>query len=714
MTSITRRRLLVVAATVVLVALLVVTMQAVFAEDNTFVTTAGETDGDWPWKSAFGTVAVGNPADSYHAAVNHWNPASNGSISMDVKDGTGETMSFNMTAWSASANVVNGSGASWTWDTDNPSHAPAAYPDFFQGCHWGQCTWDSGDYGSGNAGIPYPIRASTITNLTSTFDIGVTGPADGSGAVWNAAFDIWLDKGERVIQDGWYHTTTWGSPNIQTEVYGDYVGWPILPGFPGAYLKYKNEDGTANPDFAQIGQNDGVEVMIWMNNRGYNNNPIRPAGTQVMDGANPLRVTLAGGTWEVWAARLGKSGENPKYMDWNVVSYVRVNTDGTNPNVQEMTNFDANVFIQDATTRDCPTAVNGAVVPGNKCAYPGWWLTSVQAGFEIWANGQGLSLDTFSVKPNVDTSKPAVQVDTGRTTDGTPDGMPLIHWAQKFLLRYETTCEAGVSVSIDDNDPATTLATYNLTKVVDNADGDADLWAVRAGPIFPIHNNPDLPGDSTITFTTGCGTSTQVPVYIDPSGVVVNTLGEPIEGAKVTLQYAPGVASTEPEPAAGDFEMVPNGSDIMSPANRDNPDYTDAIGYYRWDVADGWYKVKAEKEGCTSAESIALSVSEGNPATNVNLVLDCGDVPPDDVSVVMTPMSDWNTGYCRNVIVTNHSSAPVDWKVTFTLVDGGKIDNFWNVIWSQNGNQVTAEGVDWNNILQPGQSSHSLGFCAAK
>ncbi|MBN1430337.1 MAG: hypothetical protein JXB07_18350, partial [Anaerolineae bacterium] len=556
MISIMRKRWLAITAAVVTVALLVVTMQAVFASDGDgiYVTTAGDTDGDWPWNSAYGTWPAGDPEDSYHSAINHWNPASNGSISMDVKDGDGETMRFDITAWDASANVVNGSGSTWTWDTDNPSHGPAAYPDFFQGCHWGQCTQDSTDYGNGNAGIPYPIRASTITSLTSTFDIGVTGQAAGSGAVWNAAFDIWLDKGERVIQDNWYHTTTWGNPNVQTEVYGDYVGWTILPGFPGAYLKYKNEDGTANPDFAQLGQNDGVEVMIWMNNRGYgrsdNNpdtedgNPITPAGHQV---ATAVEISGVEGKWDVWAARLGKTNENSNYFDWNVVSYVRVNTDGTNPDVQRMADFNANEFILNATTHDCPTTINGPIVAGNKCASTNWWVTSVQAGFEIWANGQGLSVDEFSVKPNVDTSTYTTQVDTGLVM---PDGTtPLIHWAQKFVLRYETTCETGnVTARITDNDPVTLDKTYTLKMVSSNVDGDIDLWAAHAGPIYPIHYNGEFPGDSLVTFTTGCGDTTTVPVYIDPSGVVVNTLGEPIEGAKVTLQYAPDVASTDPEP----------------------------------------------------------------------------------------------------------------------------------------------------------------------
>ena len=49
----------------------------------------------------------------------------------------------------------------------------------------------------------------------------------------------------------------------------------------------------------------------------------------------------------------------------------------------------------------------------------------------------------------------------------------------------------------------------------------------------------------------------------------------------------------------------------------------------------------------------------------------------------------------------------------FAWVEGGTVYNFWNVDWDQNGNWVTAEGIaPWNDILEPGQSTHSLGFCA--
>jgi hypothetical protein len=68
-------------------------------------------------------------------------------------------------------------------------------------------------------------------------------------------------------------------------------------------------------------------------------------------------------------------------------------------------------------------------------------------------------------------------------------------------------------------------------------------------------------------------------------------------------------------------------------------------------------------------------------------------------------------GYCADVIVTNNTGAPVDWKVTFTLPEAGTIYDSWNGIWSQSGSRITVEGVTWNNILQAGQSTQSVGFC---
>lgn len=72
---------------------------------------------------------------------------------------------------------------------------------------------------------------------------------------------------------------------------------------------------------------------------------------------------------------------------------------------------------------------------------------------------------------------------------------------------------------------------------------------------------------------------------------------------------------------------------------------------------------------------------------------------------------DWGRGYCAQVTVTNNSSSPSDWVVSFPIE--GNIRNLWSAVYEQNGNTVTAEGVSWNNILNPGQST-GFGFCAIR
>ncbi|MBN1430078.1 MAG: hypothetical protein JXB07_17035, partial [Anaerolineae bacterium] len=553
MISIMRKRWLAITVAVVTVALLVVTMQSALAASRTWQSMEGDTDsaGTWPDGQSYGTEGIGVPNDSYHINMGHWNKASQGPISMTFDDASA-TNAYQITEWadpvpsgssfdfSTSTSVVAWNGSEWIWSTEDQEsddgddeddgvyeseassnfHAPAAYPSFVQGCHWGQCTWDTTNDGYENAGIPYPIRARDITNLNSTFGIGVDANAD--SGVWNASFDIWLDTGTRLIQPGW---TNQYPPDGQPDMpYEDYVGWPMMPGFPGALMQYDEDD--------QRGQNDGAEIMIWMNNRGYGHgdgNPIRPAGTAAGMIGTAVPIAIPGdpdAKWDIWVGRSGAAG----YPNWNVISYVKVNDiNGANPNTLSM-NFDANTFIQHAISlNNCPTVSGREGNPnGAVCVHPDWWLTSVQAGFEIWDKGAGLSVTEFSVKPNINTDQNTAKVDTGFTYTGT-DGVtvPLIHWIQKFVLRYETACDTStVTATISDNDPNTTEErVYNLVKVADNVDGQIDLWAVRAGPVFDLHNLADatIPGVSTVTFTTGCGTPEVVDIYIDPSGVVVNT-----------------------------------------------------------------------------------------------------------------------------------------------------------------------------------------------
>ncbi|WP_037675990.1 cellulose binding domain-containing protein [Streptomyces griseus] len=108
---------------------------------------------------------------------------------------------------------------------------------------------------------------------------------------------------------------------------------------------------------------DGVnqtEIMIWLNKVG----PIQPIGSQVGT------ATVGGRSWQVWS---GSNGTN------RVLSFVAPSAIGS-------WSFDVMDFVRQAVARGL--------------AQNSWYLTSVQAGFEPWQNGTGLTVNSFSSTVN--------------------------------------------------------------------------------------------------------------------------------------------------------------------------------------------------------------------------------------------------------------------------------------------------------------------------
>ena len=99
-------------------------------------------------------------------------------------------------------------------------------------------------------------------------------------------------------------------------------------------------------------QNDGAELMVWLNHAG----PIQPIGSKIGT------ATIAGATWDVWS---GSSG-------WNVISYVRQTPTAS-------ATFLVNDFWKDVVSRGLGST--------------SWYLTSIQAGFEPWIGGTGLTAE---------------------------------------------------------------------------------------------------------------------------------------------------------------------------------------------------------------------------------------------------------------------------------------------------------------------------------
>jgi len=84
----------------------------------------------------------------------------------------------------------------------------------------------------------------------------------------------------------------------------------------------------------------------------------------------------------------------------------------------------------------------------------------------------------------------------------------------------------------------------------------------------------------------------------------------------------------------GTFVVVPDGSVIMSPSNRTNPDVTDENGRFGWDVVAGLYIVQAEFPGCYSPDDPSQLFIESEvltippPVTDLVMELVCPNLPP--------------------------------------------------------------------------------------
>jgi hypothetical protein len=131
---------------------------------------------------------------------------------------------------------------------------------------------------------------------------------------------------------------------------------------------------------------------------------------------------------------------------------------------------------------------------------------------------------------------------------------------------------------------------------------------------------------------------TTFPIYIDPSGYVRTVSGAPLGGATVRLYQS--------ESKTGPFALVANGSAVMSPLNRVNPDLSEADGHFGWDVIAGFYKVQVEKSGCHAPAQAGQAIVETGvmtippPVENIDLRLECvASVTPAPVGSGTPPLA---------------------------------------------------------------------------
>lgn len=172
--------------------------------------------------------------------------------------------------------------------------------------------------------------------------------------------------------------------------------------------------------------------------------------------------------------------------------------------------------------------------------------------------------------------------------------------------------------------------------------GVSAVVAVLAGVLLAPELIPVALGVATITsFLYSLSSALHWNLFIDPSGVVVDTNGNLVSGATVNLlgQGAPG----------GTFAPVPPASGTIVPAT--NPQTTDASGVFDWEALAGNYEVAASAPGChapSDASQPAVVTSPfaiPPPAVGIEVTLQCPAVtPPAPVVSGLFPTSGTSSG----------------------------------------------------------------------
>ena len=105
---------------------------------------------------------------------------------------------------------------------------------------------------------------------------------------------------------------------------------------------------------------DGLEMMIWLDHFG----PIQPAGSLVVSNVN-----IGGSAYDVWYGGPGRDG--------GTLSFV------LSRSMTSVSNLDLGPLTSYAIS--------------HRYMRPSWYLIDVEAGFETWVRGEGLSVNSFNV-----------------------------------------------------------------------------------------------------------------------------------------------------------------------------------------------------------------------------------------------------------------------------------------------------------------------------
>jgi len=321
--------------------------------------------------------------------------------------------------------------------------------------------WGSGAVECLAAGLPggFTVTRSAIANSTSGAPGGY--PSIYRGCHWGACTPR---SGlpapvSRLLSPGTV-TTTWATAQPRTGAYD--VAYDIW---------FNRAPRTS-------GQPDGAELMIWLNHNG----PVQPFGSQVST------ATIGGRPYEVW---FGKQA-------WNTITYSMVT--GTT----SVRDLDIGQFAADALRR-------GYIQKS-------WYLTDVEAGFELWQGGAGLATDSFAVNVPGGSSAP---IAPGATAARPAPGSAPVTASVSCTVTYSVahTWPGGLQAqALLTNTSTSPVSGWTLTwsfagdqRVTDLWNGDFTQSGERVSVTNASYNGTIAPSASVTIGFTGSSTGSDAP-----------------------------------------------------------------------------------------------------------------------------------------------------------------------------------------------------------
>lgn len=478
-------------------------------------------------------------------------------------------------------------------------------------------------------------------------------------------------------------TTNSGMPIMVNNISNANSSWSISSISTGAWdAAY---DIWFNKTPSTSGQPDGTEMMIWLNSRG-----VQPAGHKIGS------ANIGGATWDVWYENMG----------WNYVAYVR--TSPTNS-----VNFDLKGFFNDAQSR--------GYIQGS------WYLTAVEAGFELWQGGTGLASNSFSVSINGGGSSNPLPTPTRTPIQATPT--PTRTPVQVSATPTKTPAYTPVappngssSLKVEcynSNKASTTSSIDPKFRITNNSSSSINLSNVTLRYYF---TNEGSKSQSLWCDWASVGTSNVTGKFVKMSSPATNAdnyleigfssgAGSLNPGSSVEIQTRFAKSDWSSYNQSNDYSFNPTASSYTVSSNV--PAYISGSLVSGSQPSGSGSVIVPTVTPYQQPTPTATPIQQPTP-TQSSAPVNTPTPPPSNgstgCSVSYVLQNSWSSGGTVSITIKNNSSSPINgWTLKWMYSGDQKITNLWGGQYSQSGSSVTIKDSGYNAYIPP-NGSISFGF----